>query len=102
VSDPIRDRCLDAVRRNALLSGVLEEGYLPSKDDRLRSKVRKAMADAVRRRRLRRFFLGAVSAAAALVALSIAFREPAAVAPPWRPPLRRRSRSRSPSKRTWS
>jgi len=87
VSDPIRDRCLDALRRNALLSDVLEEGYLPSRDDCLRHRVRKAMAAAVRRKRLRRSFLGAVSAAAALVALAIAFREPAAVQPPAPPPI---------------
>jgi hypothetical protein len=76
VSDPLRDRCLEALRRNALLSGVLEEGYRPSEDAVLRERIRAAMIGAARQRRRRRFLLSAVSAAALLAALAIPSRGP--------------------------
>jgi hypothetical protein len=75
VSDPLRDRCLDALRRNALLSGVLEEGYRPSEDGVLRERIRAAMTAAVHPRRRRRILLGAAAAAALIAAFAIPSRE---------------------------
>ena len=83
--DLVRKRCLDALRRNALLSGVLEEGYLPSRDPGLRARTREAMVRAGRRRRVHRSFIGAASTAALIVALTLFSRAPVPeqpVAPP--------------------
>jgi hypothetical protein len=75
VSDPLRDRCLDALRRNALLSGVIEEGYRPSEDAALRDRVRRAMTATARWRRARRLLLG-VAAALLLLGIGTLFRAP--------------------------
>jgi hypothetical protein len=73
VNDPLRH----ALRRNALLSGVLEEGYRPSEDSRLRERVRKAMRDAARGRRRKRALFGGLAAALLFAALAIPSRAPA-------------------------
>lgn len=77
MNDPLRD----ALRRNALISGVLQEGYQPSWDDGLRARVRAAMDVAAGRRRLRRSLLGAGLAAAVIVALSMPSRAPVPAPP---------------------
>ena len=77
MADPLRDRCREALRRNALLSGVLEEGYSPTGDAVLRERVRTAMKAAVRRRRARLLLLGVTAAAVTIAALAIPHRTPA-------------------------
>jgi len=77
----VNDALRDALRRNALLSGVMDEGYLPSKDSSLRARLRSAMLQAVRRRRLRRSLLAA-AAAAGILALTMAPLERPPVAAP--------------------
>lgn len=73
------ERFRDALRRNALLSEVLAEGYLPSADAALRARLRRELR--ARRRRIGVF--AAALAGAALVAVALLSRAPApVVAPP--------------------
>ena len=73
------ERIRDALRRNALLSEVLAEGWLPSADAALRARL---SAELGRTRRRRRLVLAAAGVAAAVaVVLSLPGRVPP-VAPP--------------------
>jgi len=83
VSDPLRD----ALRRNALMTGVLADGYLPSTDSALRARIGEAMRGVARRRRRRRYVLGAGLAAALAVALTMPSRAPLPEAPAVPPPV---------------
>lgn len=83
MSDPLRD----ALRRNALMTDVLAEGYLPSTDSALQTRIGEAMRGVARRRRRHRYVLGAGLAAALAVALTMPSRAPLPGAPALPPPV---------------